>query len=111
MKVEKILFAYHTDVENILYAMQRLIAGEDVWDNGKIPFIDYVPRGYMYDPDSGYREYYFKENTVMVNEFYMLAGIPVNDKNEHYGWTDISSARIKYDRGSYYIDFPEAEEV
>ena len=48
---------------------------------------------------------------VRVSEFYDLCGITPEFIENKWGWTDITTAKVVYDRGKYYIRMPKAMRI
>lgn len=50
-------------------------------------------------------------DVVRVSEFYDLCGITPEFTDNKWGWTNIVTAKIVYDRGKYYIRMPKAARI
>lgn len=43
---------------------------------------------------------------ISVGDFYELAGVDATFADQKYGWTDLSDAKVMWDRDGYYINLP-----
>lgn len=86
-------------------------------------------REYLYHPeiDFPFNEYYnakekldiliemidvHADHNLTVSEFYSEMGATsTNYMDEHFGWTDLSTAKIVRRNGQYYLNFPRCIEI
>ncbi len=54
------------------------------------------------------RIHLYRKNRVSVKDFYEFSGLPANDEDEEYGWTDLEGVRVlEHQPEGYYIDLPK----
>lgn len=125
MKIEEVKFSTFAEAEAVVNCMQKIINGDIYWEHNGDVFVDYIPRGFRLNPVNGeyhsklseysyddFTKYYYVDGAVMANEFYELCNLynMINQELEHYGWTDLSSVNITFNKG-YIINLPELEEL
>ena len=48
---------------------------------------------------------------IAVSDYYQMIGKPDTPQMNHFGWTDIKSARVSRVHGGYKIDLPKPKRI
>ena len=61
---------------------------------------------------NGLRDFILGQKRASVADYYTLAGVRTNVVYDvKYGWTDLSSAKVRSTEGIFVIDLPEPQEI